>query len=121
MTQNQTLALELRDKPAGEILVEILRRANPDRTATGPADPRQKLVYVVEPRQRRRMSGRRPDYRHDARGGQGERGRVAGGFWRGGRVIGYTWGRGQGCRLTARAERGPWKVNRHRRCLLADR
>ena len=32
--------------PAGEILVEILRRANPDRTAEGPADPRQKLVYV---------------------------------------------------------------------------
>ena len=46
VTQNQTLALDLRDRPAGEILVEILRRANPDRTATGAADPRQTLVYV---------------------------------------------------------------------------
>jgi len=48
ITKNQSLALDLRDRPAGEILVEILRQANPDRTATGPADPRQKLVYVVE-------------------------------------------------------------------------
>jgi hypothetical protein len=49
ITKNQTLALDLRDRPAGEILLEILRRANPDRTATGPDDPRQKLVYVIEP------------------------------------------------------------------------
>jgi hypothetical protein len=49
ITKNQSLAMDLRDAPAGDILVEILRRANPDRTATGPDDPRQKLVYVVQP------------------------------------------------------------------------
>lgn len=49
ITQNQSLSLNMRNRPAGEILVEILRRANPDRTAAGPADPRQKLVYVIEP------------------------------------------------------------------------
>jgi hypothetical protein len=48
ITKNQSLGLNLRDRPAGEILLEILLRANPDRQATGPADPRQKLVYVVE-------------------------------------------------------------------------
>jgi hypothetical protein len=49
VTRNQSLELSERDRPAVEILVEILRRANPDRTATGPGDPRQVLVYVVEP------------------------------------------------------------------------
>jgi hypothetical protein len=49
ITKNQSLGLNLRDRPAGEILLEILLRANPDRQATGPADPRQKLVYVIEP------------------------------------------------------------------------
>ncbi|RIK77503.1 MAG: hypothetical protein DCC67_12600 [Planctomycetota bacterium] len=48
ITKNQSFGLELRDRPAGEILVEILRRSNPDRAATGPADPRQKLVYIVQ-------------------------------------------------------------------------
>ncbi len=47
ITQNQTLEIDLRGRPAGEILVEILRLANPDRTAESPADVRQKLVYVV--------------------------------------------------------------------------
>lgn len=47
ITRNQLFAIDLADRPAEEILVEILRRANPDKTATGPADPRQKLVYVV--------------------------------------------------------------------------
>ena len=49
ITKNQSLGLELRDQPAADILLEILRRANPDRTATGPADPKQNLVYVIEP------------------------------------------------------------------------
>ncbi|WP_428305297.1 hypothetical protein [Lacipirellula sp.] len=49
ITKNQSLGLDLRDRPASEILLEILLRANPDRQATGPADPRQKLVYVIEP------------------------------------------------------------------------
>jgi hypothetical protein len=48
ITKNQTLAVDLRDRPAAEILVELLRRANPDKEATGPADPRQKLVYVIQ-------------------------------------------------------------------------
>jgi hypothetical protein len=48
ITQNQTLAIDLHDRPAREILTEILRRANPDRTAENAADSRQKLVYVVE-------------------------------------------------------------------------
>jgi hypothetical protein len=47
ITKNQTFALDLRNRPAAEILVEVLRRANPDREANGPNDPRQKLVYVI--------------------------------------------------------------------------
>ena len=47
ITKNQSFGIDIRDKPAGEILVEILRLANPDKTATGPSDPRQKLVYVI--------------------------------------------------------------------------
>ena len=48
ITRNQMLGLELRDRPASEALVEIVRRANPDTEATGPTDARQKLVYVVD-------------------------------------------------------------------------
>jgi hypothetical protein len=47
ITRNQLFGIDLADRPAEEILVEILRRANPDKLATGPADLRQKLVYVV--------------------------------------------------------------------------
>jgi hypothetical protein len=50
ITKNQSLALDLADRPAAEILIEILRRANPDKSADGPADPRQKLVYVIGPK-----------------------------------------------------------------------
>ena len=49
ITRNQQLAIDIEDRPAEEILVEILRRANPDKSATGPDDPRQKLVYVLKP------------------------------------------------------------------------
>ncbi len=49
ITRNQTLELDLRDQSAAQVLLEILRRANPDRTAENAADPRQKLVYVVDP------------------------------------------------------------------------
>ncbi|MEX0936765.1 MAG: protein kinase [Pirellulales bacterium] len=49
ITRNQSFGLELTDRPAGEVLVELLRRANPDPSAAGPADPKQKLVYVVRP------------------------------------------------------------------------
>jgi hypothetical protein len=48
ITRNQLLELDIQDKPASEILVQILLRANPDRSAPGPADRRQQLVYVVE-------------------------------------------------------------------------
>jgi hypothetical protein len=48
ITKNQSLALEMRDRPAREILLEILLRANPDRTAAGPDDPKQKLIYTVD-------------------------------------------------------------------------
>jgi hypothetical protein len=49
ITRNQLFAIDMADRSGEEILVEILRRANPDKLATGPADPRQKLVYVVGP------------------------------------------------------------------------
>ena len=47
ITKNQSLGLDLRDRPAAEILLEVLLKANPDRTATGPDDPKQKLVYTI--------------------------------------------------------------------------
>jgi hypothetical protein len=47
ITKNQTFALDVRNRPVEEVLVEVLRRANPDRDAAGPDDPRQKLVYVI--------------------------------------------------------------------------
>lgn len=48
ITKNQSLAIEARDRPVEEVLVELLRKANPDPDATGPSDPRQKLVYVIQ-------------------------------------------------------------------------
>jgi hypothetical protein len=48
ITKNQSFGIDLENKPAEEILVQILRLANSDKSATGPADPRQKLLYVVE-------------------------------------------------------------------------
>ncbi len=47
ITKNQSFGIDLQDRPAGEILLGVLLRANPDRSATGPADPKQKLVYVM--------------------------------------------------------------------------
>jgi hypothetical protein len=49
ITKNQSFGIDLTDKAAEEILIEILRLANPDKAATGPSDPRQKLVYVIAP------------------------------------------------------------------------
>jgi hypothetical protein len=49
ITKNQSFGIAMTEKPAEAILVEILRLANPDKAATGPADPRQKLVYVIAP------------------------------------------------------------------------
>ncbi len=47
ITKNQSFAINLRDRPAVDILLAVLQLANPDRTATGPADPKQKLVYMI--------------------------------------------------------------------------
>jgi len=47
ITKNQSFSIDLREQKAAEILLAILQLANPDRTATGPADPKQKLVYVI--------------------------------------------------------------------------
>ncbi len=52
ITKNQSFKLDEQNRTAGEILVAILRLANPDKTAASPADPKQKLVYTV---------GKRPD------------------------------------------------------------
>jgi len=48
ITKNQSFGIDLSNKPAEEILVQILRLANPDKEATGPHDIRQKLVYIIE-------------------------------------------------------------------------
>ena len=48
ITKNQSFGIDVSNKPAAEILVEILRLANPDKSSPGPNDARQKLVYVVE-------------------------------------------------------------------------
>ncbi len=47
ITKNQSFGIEMRDKPAEEILLSIVQRANPEK-ADGPADEKQKLIYVVK-------------------------------------------------------------------------
>ncbi len=48
ITKNQSFGINISNKPAEEILVQILRLANPDKSATGPGDKLQKLVYIIE-------------------------------------------------------------------------
>ncbi len=48
ITKNQSFGIDLSNKPAQEILVEILHLANPDKTSPGTHDVRQKLVYIIE-------------------------------------------------------------------------
>ena len=48
ITKNQSFGIDIANKPAEEILVEILHLANPDKTSPGTHDPRQKLVYIIE-------------------------------------------------------------------------
>jgi hypothetical protein len=48
ITKNQSFGIDIANKPAEQILVEILRLANPDKSSTGPTDVRQKLVYIIE-------------------------------------------------------------------------
>ncbi len=47
ITKNQSLGVDFQDRPAEEILLAVLKEANPDRTASGPTDVKQKLVYVI--------------------------------------------------------------------------
>lgn len=47
ITKNQSFGIDMENRAAEEILVEILWLANPDKTATAPNDQRQKLVYVI--------------------------------------------------------------------------
>lgn len=47
ITRNQMLGLDVAEQTAEAALVEALRLANPDPLATGPADDRQRLVYLV--------------------------------------------------------------------------
>jgi hypothetical protein len=47
ITKNQSFGIDMSKRPAAEVLVEILRQANPDKSASGPGDVRQKLVYVI--------------------------------------------------------------------------
>ncbi|MEN1680953.1 MAG: hypothetical protein AAGJ46_15295, partial [Planctomycetota bacterium] len=47
ITKNQSFGLDQTDQPAEAVLLEILAQANPDKTATGPKDLKQKLVYTV--------------------------------------------------------------------------
>ena len=50
ITQNQRPGrVEARDKPLGEILAQIMLQANPDKSATSPADEKCKLVWVIGP------------------------------------------------------------------------
>ncbi|MEP1642674.1 hypothetical protein, partial [Rhodopirellula bahusiensis] len=37
------------DVPLRTVLTDLVLGANPDRTATGPDDPKQALVWVVKP------------------------------------------------------------------------
>lgn len=48
ITRNQMVGLDVSDTPAGDAVVSLLRQANPNTEATGPADDRQQLVYVID-------------------------------------------------------------------------
>lgn len=50
ITQNQRPGdFEMKDAKLADILTQIMLRANPDKSASGPADPKCKLVWVVAP------------------------------------------------------------------------
>ena len=50
ITQNQQIrGFEKDNVPLRTVLTELLLGANPDKTATGPKDPKQSLVWVVHP------------------------------------------------------------------------
>ncbi len=50
ITQNQQVRdFQMRDVPLRNVLTQLVLGANPDKTATGPADPKQSLIWVVDP------------------------------------------------------------------------
>ena len=50
ITQNQQVRdFRFRDTPLREVLTRLVAGANPDKTATSPADPKQSLIWVVDP------------------------------------------------------------------------
>ncbi|QEG01217.1 Serine/threonine-protein kinase PknK [Stieleria maiorica] len=50
ITQNQQIRnFEHEDQPLRKVLTELVLGANPDKTATGPTDPKQSLIWVVHP------------------------------------------------------------------------
>ena len=50
ITQNQQVRdFRMRDVPLRDVLTQLVLGANPDKTATGPADPKQSLIWVVDP------------------------------------------------------------------------
>ena len=50
ITQNQQIrGFEENNLPLRDVLTKIVRGANPDKTATGPDDPKQALIWVVNP------------------------------------------------------------------------
>lgn len=50
ITQNQQVRdFQMRNVPLRDVLTQLVRGANPDQTATGPADPKQSLIWVVDP------------------------------------------------------------------------
>ncbi|MGV3484282.1 MAG: hypothetical protein ACO1RT_07680 [Planctomycetaceae bacterium] len=50
ITQNQQIRdFQMKDKPLREALTELARQANPDKSVTSLTDPKQSLVWVVDP------------------------------------------------------------------------
>jgi hypothetical protein len=50
ITQNQQIrGFERNDRPLRQVLTDLVLGANPDKTATGPRDEKQSLVWVVHP------------------------------------------------------------------------
>ena len=52
ITQNQQIRdFKLSDQTLGDVLTALCVAANPDKTATGPSDPKQKLIWVARQNQ----------------------------------------------------------------------
>jgi hypothetical protein len=50
VTRNQSIRnFEVTDKPAAEVLTDLVLRGYPSSDVTGPSDPRLKLIWIVGP------------------------------------------------------------------------